>query len=104
MTDKIEPIEVKEFLSQILSQVEDGVDIEQRNISGPIEVEMSIEKVASKGGEIKAYVVGGGVNTSSNKIARVRFSVYPKQSQRSKNQIEEIIEHNREEAEEWRSL
>lgn len=104
MTDKIEPIEVKEFLSQMLAQIENGVDIEQRNMGGPIEVEMSIEKVVSKGGEIKAYVVGGGVNTSSNKIAKVKFSVYPKQSQRSKNQIEELVEHNKEEAEKWRSL
>jgi len=83
MTD-IEPIEIKEFISQLVNQIESGVDTEQRDISGTIDIEVSVEKVTSKGGGLKVYVVSGEAGSQKQQIAKAKFSVHPKRSERQK--------------------
>lgn len=92
---KIEPIEIKEFLSQLIRQIEDGVDIETRYIVGNIDVEVSVEKVSHKDGNLKIYVASGTAGTSTNQIAKAKFSVQPRLSEKQKREIGETILSNK---------
>jgi len=92
---KIEPIEIKEFLSQLVRQIEDGVDIETRYIVGNIDVEVSVENVTHKDGNLKIYVASGAAGTSTNQIAKAKFSVQPRFSERQKREIEKVALSNK---------
>lgn len=101
MNQKIQPIELKDFLSQLLDQVETGVNIEERTIRDTIDIEVSIEKTKNVGGGIKMYVASGEAGSTNSQIAKVKFSVFPRESERSKRQTVEIMRHNEESASNW---
>jgi hypothetical protein len=82
----VDPIEIKDFISQLLDQIEQGSNIEERHINGAIEIEVSIENVIQKEGGLKVYVAHGEAGTKTGQIAKVKFSVYPRQSEKSKHE------------------
>lgn len=87
MTDTIKPIEVQEFISSLVQQIENGVDIETRHIEGTIDIEIEVEEVTQKEGGLKIYVANGKVGSHNGRVSKARFSVRPKQSQREKDNI-----------------
>ncbi|MEK7549161.1 MAG: hypothetical protein AAB496_01580 [Patescibacteria group bacterium] len=99
---KFEPIEVRDFISQLVSQIEDGVNIELRHIVNNIDIEVVVERVVTKGGGLKIYVASGKAEGQSSHIAKARFSVRPRQSEREKNIIAETRRRNEEQNEKWR--
>lgn len=97
------PIEIKEFIKQLVEQIEGAVDLEVRSIVSNIEIGISVEKVVSSEGKLQMYVAPGKFSgTKHGQTAIVKFSVRPKESERSKREIEAVIQHNNEQAEKWR--
>lgn len=95
-------IELEDFLKEAMDQIEKGVDVEQRNIDGPISFEVSIAKTIKTEGGIKFYVFKGEHDREKEHVAKISLKVYPKESERAKAAIQEAIRHNQEEAEKWR--
>jgi hypothetical protein len=75
--EKIEPIELKDFIKQTIAEIEEGVDLNKRSLGSPIDFDISITRSRKVGGSIKVYVVGGEGETSRENIARVQFKVNP---------------------------
>lgn len=75
--EKIEPIELKDFIKQTIAEIEDGVDVNKRTFCSSIDFDISITRSQRVGGSIKVYVVDGGGETSRENIARVQFKVNP---------------------------
>ncbi len=95
MSTTIEPIELQEFIATIMQHVENGIDIETRHIKDVVEFEISVERVSKKEGDIKVYVANGKAESSNSHIAKVKFSAYPRQSEREKAEIARVILENR---------
>ena len=95
MSTTIEPIELQEFISTIMQQVEDGVDIESRHIKDVVEFEISVENASKKEGDIKVYVANGKAESANTHIARVKFSSYPRQSDREREEWARAVDENR---------
>lgn len=100
MTKMIEPIEIKEFISNLLDQIEQGVNIEERDIKDSIEIAVSIDSATKAEGGIK-YIVRGEVGKNTQSVASVKFNVYPKQSMKSVREENEIKRLNRENDDKW---
>lgn len=82
MENKIEPIELNEFVKSAIEQIENGADISKRNFEGAIEFEVSINKTKKFGGGIKVYVASGEGMSEKEQIAKIKFSIYPNYPER----------------------
>ena len=73
---KAEPVELREFVREALSQLE--VAVESRNFTGPIEFEVSLTHSKNMDGALKFYVASGQVASSVETMQKMRFGVYPR--------------------------
>ena len=90
MTDKMEQIELEEFIRNVLLQIEKGSDIGKRSFKDAIEFEVSVSKTEKLGGNVKIYVAQGGGEISRESIAKIRFQIFPQYPESQwKNQIDE---------------
>lgn len=78
MGEKLEDIELQEFVKNVLNQIESGADIGNRGFDGAIEFEISIAKTQKLDGNIKIYVAQGGGEISKESVAKIKFQIYPK--------------------------
>jgi hypothetical protein len=102
--NNFKPIEIKDFIKQLVEQIEDAVDLELRSIVSNIDIEISVEKVINKEGKLQMYVAPGKFDgTKKGQTATVKFSVSPKESERSKQMTREAIRHNTEQSEKWKN-
>ncbi len=84
---KIEPIELKDFLEKTLKEVEEGVNISSRSIGTEgIEIEVSTITTRKIDGNVKVYVLGAGGEEKQESIARLKFNVHPNYGEARKNQ------------------
>jgi hypothetical protein len=105
----IESLELKDVLRSLADQVESGVDIETRNITEPIivEIEVTVEKETEGGFKFSVASLGGvGAGKTSGNTSQIKlsFAFQPKQSEREKREISEAVAHNEAEAEKWRNV
>jgi len=77
MPEQIEQIELEEFIKKTLSEIEKGAEIGKRSFKDAVEFEISISKTQKIGGDIKIYVAKGEAELSQEKIAKIRFQIYP---------------------------
>lgn len=88
MTNKMEQIELEEFIKNVLLQIESGADIGKRSFKDAIEFEVSVSKTEKLGGNVKIYVAQGGGEISKESIAKIKFQIFPKYPEDGfKNQI-----------------
>src|SRR5258708_40339385 len=78
MTDKIEEIELEEFVRSVFSQIESGAQVGERSFKDAIEFEVTVSKTQKLGGNVKIYVASGGGEVNKESVARIKFQVYPK--------------------------
>lgn len=78
MTDKMEQIELEEFIRNVLLQIENGADVGKRSFKDAIEFEVSVSKTEKLEGNVKIYVAQGGGEISKESIAKIKFQVFPK--------------------------
>jgi len=90
MSDKMEQIELEEFIKNVLLQIERGSNIGKRSFKDAIEFEVSVSKTEKLGGNVKIYVAQGGGEISRESVAKIKFQIYPQYPENQlKNQIEE---------------
>ncbi len=90
MTDKIEQIELEEFIRNVLLQIERGSEVGKRSFKDAIEFEVSVSKTEKLGGNVKIYVAQGGGEISRESIAKIKFQIFPQYPESQwKNQIDE---------------
>lgn len=77
MSEQIEQIELEEFIKKTLSEIEKGAEIGKRRFKDAIEFEISISKTQKIGGDVKIYVAKGSGEQSEEKIAKIKFQIYP---------------------------
>jgi len=87
---QVEPIEIKEFISALMEQIEQGVDIEKRSIKDSVDFEVVVNKVIKGSAGMKFYVLSGEAVAANGYVAKVKFSAYPKTSNKDLNQITEL--------------
>ena len=92
--ENIFKIELREFLSKLADDIEQGVNIELRNIVGEIEVEVILVQTMEAEGKVRLYVVDGKGNYSNEKTTKVKFKFSPKMSESTKRTINGIIDQN----------
>lgn len=78
MTDKIEEIELEEFVRSVLTQVESGAQVGERGFKDAIEFEVTVSKTQKLGGSVKIYVASGGGEVNKESVAKIKFQIYPK--------------------------
>ena len=78
MSDKLEQIQLEEFIKNVLTQIEKGAEIGKRSFKDAIEFEVSVSKTEKLEGNVKIYVAQGGGEISRESIAKIRFQVFPK--------------------------
>lgn len=77
MIDKMEQIELEEFIKNVLLQIEKGAEVGKRSFKGAIEFEVSVSKTEKLGGNVKIYVAQGGGEISRESVAKIKFQVFP---------------------------
>lgn len=77
MSDKLEQIELQEFIKTTIAEIEAGIEIGKRFLKDYIEFEISISKTEKLGGNVKVYVASGGKEINKESIAKIKFQVYP---------------------------
>lgn len=77
MTDKMEQIELEEFIKNVLLQIERGAEAGKRSFKDAIEFEVSVSKTEKLGGNVKIYVAQGGGEISRESVAKIKFQVFP---------------------------
>ena len=87
---QVEPIEIKEFISALMEQIEQGVDIEKRSIKDSVDFEVVVNKAVKGEAGMKFYILSGEAGTTNGYVAKVKFSAYPKASTKDLNQIAEL--------------
>lgn len=78
MIDKIEEIELEEFVRSVLTQIESGAAVGEKGFKDAIEFEVTVSKTQKLGGNIKVYVASGGGEVNKENVAKIKFQVYPK--------------------------
>ena len=78
MTDKIEEIELQEFIQSVLTQIESGAEVGERGFKDAIEFEVTVSKTQKLGGNVKVYIASGGGEVNKESIAKIKFQIYPK--------------------------
>ncbi len=76
MGEKLEPIELREFVAESVREIETGAG--DRWISGDIEFEVVITRTTKIDGKVKLYVASVGADTSEERLQRVKFKVHAK--------------------------
>ncbi len=94
-------IELEDFLQEAMDQIEKGINIEERQIEGPVFFEVSIAKTVKTDAGIKFYVFKGQHDREKEQVAKISLKVFPKESERSKAETAWVIMHNEEEVEKW---
>lgn len=90
MTDKMEQIELEEFIKNVLLQIERGAEVGKRSFKDAIEFEVSVSKTEKLEGNVKIYVAQGGGEISRESIAKIKFQIFPEYPESdSGNQIRE---------------
>jgi len=92
MANKIEPIELSEFVKSTIEQIENGADFSKRDFKGPIEFEVSINKTKKIGGGIKVYVATGEGISENEQVAKIKFKIYPESPKRSEDDFVQLSE------------
>ncbi|KKS84988.1 MAG: hypothetical protein UV59_C0012G0081 [Candidatus Gottesmanbacteria bacterium GW2011_GWA1_43_11] len=82
---QIEEVELKDFLTKSLEEIEVGAG--DRSINGSVEFEVSVSNVTKKEGSLKVYVAEGQAERTKEKIAKIKFFVSPRPSRHDINQI-----------------
>ena len=77
MVDKIEDIELEEFVRSVLIQIETGSEVGKRSFKDAIEFEVTVSKTQKLSGNVKVYVASGGGEINKENIAKIKFQVYP---------------------------
>ncbi len=77
MPEKIEQIELRDFIAKAIDDIENGVDISKRDIKDAIEFEISVTKSQELKGNVKIYVAEGGGEVDKESIAKLKFQVNP---------------------------
>ncbi|MBU4339180.1 hypothetical protein KKB43_00990 [Patescibacteria group bacterium] len=93
MPEKLEQIELKEFIRNTIEEIEGGIEIGKRHLNGTMDFEVSISKTQKIEGGIKIYVASGEKEISKEQIAKIKFSVYPNYPRRNpviKDDLEKI--------------
>ena len=78
MSNKMELIELEEFIKNALLQIERGADIGKRSFKDAIEFEVSISKIEKIGGNVKIYVAQGEKEISKESLAKIKFQIISK--------------------------
>lgn len=78
MADKIEDIELEEFVRSVLTQIESGAGVGERGFKGAIEFEVTVSKTQKLEGSVKIYIASGGGEVNKESVAKIKFQVYPK--------------------------
>lgn len=89
MENKIEPIELAEFIKSTIEQIESGADFSKRDFKGPVEFDITINKTKKIEGGIKVYVASGEGISENEQVAKIKFKIYPN---KPKNEEENLIE------------
>lgn len=90
MTDKMERIQLEEFIKNVLLQIERGAEVGKRSFKDAIEFEVSVSKTEKLGGNVRIYVAQGGGEISRESIAKIKFQIFPEYPKNiSENQIAE---------------
>lgn len=87
MADKMEQIELEEFIRNVLLQIENGTEVGKRSFKDAIEFEVSVSKTEKLEGNVKIYVAQGGGEISRESIAKIKFQVFPKYPDESKGKF-----------------
>lgn len=77
MTDKMEQIQLEEFIKNVLLQIERGAEVGKRSFKDAIEFEVSVSKTEKLGGNVRIYVAQGGGEISRESIAKIKFQIFP---------------------------
>lgn len=78
MADKIEQIELEEFVRNVLTQIESGAQVGERGFKDAIEFEVTVSKTQKLGGNVKIYVASGGGEVNRESVAKIKFQIFPK--------------------------
>lgn len=87
MTDKMEQIELEEFIRNVLLQIERGAEVGKRSFKDAIEFEVSVSKTEKLEGNVKIYVAQGGGEISRESIAKIKFQIFPEYPDTSKGEF-----------------
>lgn len=87
MADKMEQIELEEFIRNVLLQIENGAEVGKRSFKDAVEFEVSVSKTEKLEGNVKIYVAQGGGEISRESIAKIKFQVFPKYPDESKSKF-----------------
>ena len=90
MPETIEQIELKDFITKALEDIEMGVDTNIRSFKDAIEFEISITKSQNLAGDVKIYVASGSGEVSKESISKIKFQVYPKITNTDQFAVKEI--------------
>ena len=94
MADKIEQIELEEFVRNVLTQIESGAQVGERGFKDAIEFEVTVSKTQKLGGNVKIYVASGGGEVNRESVAKIKFQIFPKYPKDGLG----AIAHNRDES------
>ncbi|MDO8136217.1 MAG: hypothetical protein Q6354_01145 [Candidatus Brocadiales bacterium] len=73
----MEQIELKEFVQKVIADIEAGIEIEKRDLNGPIKFEISVSRTEKMDGNLKIFVASGGSSVEKGSVAKISFEVYP---------------------------
>lgn len=80
-------VELDKFISAAVVGVENGINLEERYLTDPIEIEISISKTLTRDGGVKIYVAKGGASSTESSVAKIRIKVHPKDSKKLKRDL-----------------
>lgn len=75
--EKIEPIELQEFVRQAIREIEAGIEIGKRSLDGTINFDVSVTRTQKIAGNVKVYVLGSEGENQKENLARISFKVRP---------------------------
>jgi len=90
MENKIEPIELQEFIKTTLEQIESGAEIGKRSFRDTVDFEVSVNKTQKIGGGVKIYVASGEGELNKEHVAKIKFSVFPHNPNSRRNHLYKI--------------
>ncbi|MFH2061451.1 MAG: hypothetical protein ABIJ43_00540 [Candidatus Beckwithbacteria bacterium] len=89
MSDKLEQIQLEEFIKNVLTQIEKGAEIGKRSFKDAIEFEVSVSKTEKLEGNVKIYIAQGGGEINKESVAKIKFKIFPNYPDTDSSQIEQ---------------
>lgn len=90
MKNEFEPIELQEFVKTTLEQIEGGAEIGKRYFKDTVDFEVSVNKTQKIGGDVKIYVASGEGALNQEHVAKIKFSVWPHNPNKSRSHLYKI--------------